>query len=99
VAQIRHDEGVAIRIDPEPCGGVREGVVEASVGGHIGQPSCVCAAARGRRVRNEKLTAWISCAKDERGPLGIGFQEQVPNQSKRQRSKRRCRERWIKSPK
>ena len=35
----RHDEGVAIRIDPEPCGGAREGVVEASVGEHIGQPS------------------------------------------------------------
>jgi homoserine acetyltransferase len=47
-----------------------------------------CAAAsRGRRVRNEQLTAWTSCAKDEGGPLGIGFQEQVPNQSKRQRSK------------
>jgi hypothetical protein len=39
------------------------------------------------RVRNEQLTAWTSCAKDEGGPLGIGFQEQVPNQSKRQRSK------------
>jgi hypothetical protein len=24
--KIRHDEGVAIRIDPEPCGGAREGV-------------------------------------------------------------------------
>ena len=37
--KVRHDEGVAIRIDPEPCGGAREGVVEASVGEHIGQPS------------------------------------------------------------
>ena len=47
-----------------------------------------CAAgARGRRVQNEQLTAWTSCAKDEGGPLGIGFQERVPNQSKRQRSK------------
>jgi hypothetical protein len=45
------------------------------------------AAARGRRVRNDRLTAWTSCARDEGGPLGIGFQERVPIQSKRQRSK------------
>jgi hypothetical protein len=37
--KVRHDEGVAIRIDPEPCGSAREGVVEASVGEHIAQPS------------------------------------------------------------
>jgi hypothetical protein len=41
---------------------------------------------------------WISCVKDEGGPLGIGFQEQAPNQSKLLRSKRRGGERWIKSP-
>jgi hypothetical protein len=49
--QVRHDEGVAIRIDPEPCGGAREGVVEASVGGahrptieprKIVNPGCRC---------------------------------------------------------
>ena len=38
-------------------------------------------------VCNEQLTVGISCAKDEGGPLGIGCQEQVPNQSKLLRSK------------
>jgi hypothetical protein len=37
--QVRHDEGIAIRIDPEPCAVVRKGDSEASVGGRIGQPS------------------------------------------------------------
>ena len=36
--QVHHDEGVAIRIDPESCAGVREGVGEALTGDHIGQP-------------------------------------------------------------
>ena len=36
--QVHCDEGVAIRIGPEPCVGIREGVGEASVGEHIGQP-------------------------------------------------------------
>jgi hypothetical protein len=36
--QVRHDEGVAIRIDPEPCAAVRKGASEASVGECIGQP-------------------------------------------------------------
>jgi hypothetical protein len=36
--KIHHDEGVAIRIGPEPCVGTREGVGEASVGERIGQP-------------------------------------------------------------
>ena len=35
--KVRHDEGVAIRIGPEPCVGTREGVGEASVGERIGQ--------------------------------------------------------------
>jgi hypothetical protein len=34
-------------------------------------------------VRNEQLTVWKSCANDDGRPIGIGFQEQVPNQSKR----------------
>ena len=37
--QVRHDEGVAIHIGPEPCVVVREGGGEASVGERIGQPS------------------------------------------------------------
>jgi hypothetical protein len=36
--QVRHDEGVAIRIGPEPCAATREDVGEASAGERIGQP-------------------------------------------------------------
>jgi hypothetical protein len=36
--QVRHDEGVANRIDPEPCAIAREGESEASVRERIGQP-------------------------------------------------------------
>ena len=35
--EVRHDEGVAIRIDPEPCADARKGGSEASVGERIGQ--------------------------------------------------------------
>jgi hypothetical protein len=37
--KVHYDEGVANRIAPEPCGSVREGRSEASVGARIGQPS------------------------------------------------------------
>jgi len=37
--QVRHDEGVAIHIDPEPCAVVRKGDSEASVGERIGTRS------------------------------------------------------------
>jgi hypothetical protein len=36
--KVRHDEGVANHIGPEPCVAVREDVDEASVGEGIGQP-------------------------------------------------------------
>ena len=36
--RVRHDEGVANHIGPEPCVGVSDGVGEASVGERIGQP-------------------------------------------------------------
>ena len=36
--QVRHDEGVAIHIDPAPCTSAREGRGEASAGERIGQP-------------------------------------------------------------
>ena len=39
VVQVHYDEGVAIRIGPEPCAGNREGVGEASAGVCAGQPS------------------------------------------------------------
>ena len=39
--QVHCDEGAAIRIGPEPCAVIREGVGEASAGERIGQPlSC-----------------------------------------------------------
>jgi hypothetical protein len=40
--KVRYDEGLAIRIGPEPCVGTREDAGEASVGEHIGQPWSVC---------------------------------------------------------
>jgi hypothetical protein len=36
--KVHYDEGVAIRIGPEPCVDVRENVGEASAGERIGQP-------------------------------------------------------------
>jgi hypothetical protein len=36
--EVRHDEGVAIHIDPEPCTVIREDEGEASAGERIGQP-------------------------------------------------------------
>ena len=36
--EVHCDEGVANRIGPEPCVGIREGVGEASAGERIGQP-------------------------------------------------------------
>ena len=36
--QVHCNEGVAIRIGPEPCGVIREDGVEASVGVRAGQP-------------------------------------------------------------
>ena len=36
--EVRHDEGVATHIDPEPCAVVREDEGEASAGERAGQP-------------------------------------------------------------
>ncbi len=36
--QVHYDEGVAIRIGPEPCADIREDVGEASAGERVGQP-------------------------------------------------------------
>ena len=40
--QVHYDEGVAIRIGPEPCVVIREDAGEASAGERIGQPLSVC---------------------------------------------------------
>lgn len=37
--RVHRDEDVASHIGPEPCGGIREGVGEASAGECTGQPS------------------------------------------------------------
>jgi hypothetical protein len=37
--QVHYDEGVANRIGPEPCAGIREDAGEASAGERAGQPS------------------------------------------------------------
>ena len=36
--KVHYDEGLAIRVDPKPCAGIREDVGEASAGDRIGQP-------------------------------------------------------------
>jgi hypothetical protein len=49
--QVRHDEGVAPRIGPEPCVVIREGGGEASAGERIGQPLSAKVTYLGRRRR------------------------------------------------
>ncbi len=36
--EVRGNEGVAIRIGPKPCAGIREDIGEASAGERVGQP-------------------------------------------------------------
>ena len=36
--RVHHEEGIASHLGPEPCGGIREGGVEASAGEGTGQP-------------------------------------------------------------
>ena len=45
----KSDEGVAIRIDPEPCADARKGGSEASVGERIGQQLSLAKSYPGRR--------------------------------------------------
>ena len=47
--KVHYDEGVAIRIGPEPCAGSREGAGEASVGECTGQPLSRGCAGKGRQ--------------------------------------------------
>jgi putative transposase len=47
----------------------------------------VCRRGTERSSRNERITVTYSCAEDDGRPIGIGFQEQVPNQSELLRSK------------
>ena len=36
--QVHYDEGIANRVGPEPCAGIRQGAGEASAGERAGQP-------------------------------------------------------------
>jgi hypothetical protein len=74
---------------PTECSETADGVAGESEGvKSCPRAGCgVCCRCTRKGVCNEQLTVGISCAKDEGGPLGIGFQEQVPNQSKLLRSK------------
>jgi hypothetical protein len=58
----------------------------------------VCRRGTERSSRIERIPVTYSCAEDDGRPIGIGFQEQVPNQSELLRSKSRGGERRIKSP-
>jgi hypothetical protein len=69
------------------CSEAADGVARESVKSCPRAGCGVCCRCTRKGVCNEQLTVGISCAKDEGGPLGIGFQEQVPNQSKLLRSK------------
>ena len=66
--QVHYDEGIANRIGPEPCAGIREDVGEASVGERTGQPlsrdrklipgaDAVCVA-EGNMSKSANASAW-----------------------------------------
>jgi len=74
-------------INSNNCSEAADGVARESVKSCPRAGCGVCCRCTRKGVCNEQLTVGISCAKDEGGPLGIGFQEQVPNQSKLLRSK------------
>ena len=68
--QVPYDEGIANRIGPEPCAGIREDVGEASVGERAGQPSsrdrklipgadAVCVA-EGNTSKSANASAWTT---------------------------------------
>ena len=68
--QVHYDEGIANRIGPEPCAGIREDVGEASAGERAGQPSsrdrklilgadAVCVA-EGNTSKSTNASAWTT---------------------------------------
>ena len=60
--KVRYDEGEAIRIDPEPCAGVRKDVGEASVGACTGQPLS----------RDNKVSLGADALDNAEGNTGVG---------------------------
>jgi len=65
--KVHYDEGVANRIEPEPCGFVREGRSEASVGARIGQPSS-----------RERHLFWTPTLLTERKAMRAGASPRAP---------------------
>src|ERR1019366_7477950 len=70
VVQVHYDEGIANRIGPEPCAGIREDVGEASAGERAGQPlsrdrklipgaDAVCVA-EGNMSKSANASAWAT---------------------------------------
>ena len=68
--QVHYDEGIANRIGPEPCAGIREDVGEASAGERAGQPlsrdrklilgaDAVCVA-EGNMSKSANASAWAT---------------------------------------
>jgi hypothetical protein len=68
--QVHYDEGIANRIGPEPCAGIREDVGEASAGERAGQPlsrdrklipgaDAVCVA-EGNMSKGANASAWAT---------------------------------------
>ena len=68
--QVHYDEGIANRIDPKPCAGIREDAGEASAGGRAGQPlsrdrklipgaDAVCVA-EGNMSKSANASAWAA---------------------------------------
>lgn len=60
--EVRHGEGVAIRINLEPCAGVREDVGEASAGACTGQPLS----------RDNKISLGADAFDNVEGNTGVG---------------------------
>ena len=65
--KVRHDEGVANRIGPEPCVGAREGIGEASAGECIGQPSS-----------HERHLSWAPTTFTSRKAIRTGASSRAP---------------------
>ncbi len=69
--KVHCDEGVANHIGPEPCAGLREGVGEASVGEHAGQPlSRETVLSRELTLSKERKVTWASA--QTRAPVQPG---------------------------
>lgn len=65
--EVHYDEGVASHIGPEPCAGIREGVGEASVGEHTGQP-----------LSRERMISRAPTLSTERKATRAGAQSRAP---------------------